>query len=91
MRFVRESIRTPPPLRTLQQDYAQGPVEVLGGGRFLMSEVHLYKSWSHLPGMHASGMHDVAAIEIPGEMRPRQREGRACLQRVPHTFRESRD
>ena len=33
--------KTPPP-RTLQQAYAQGPVVVLGGGRFLISEVPLY-------------------------------------------------
>ena len=29
------------PPRTLQQDYAQHLTVVLGGGRFLMSEVHL--------------------------------------------------
>ena len=28
--------------RTLQSAYAQGPVVVLGGGHFLMSEVPLY-------------------------------------------------
>ena len=31
----------PRPLKTLQLDYAQGPMEVLGGGRSLMSEVPL--------------------------------------------------
>ena len=30
-----------PPPRTLQQDYAQGPMVVIRGGRFLMSEVPL--------------------------------------------------
>ena len=34
--------KQPPPPRTLQQDYAEGPTEVLGGGCFLMSEVPLY-------------------------------------------------
>ena len=29
----------PPPRRTLQWDYAQGPTVVLGWGRILMSEV----------------------------------------------------
>ena len=32
------------PLRTLQWDYAYGLTAVLGGGRFLMSEVTLYAS-----------------------------------------------
>ena len=32
------------PPRTLPQEYAQGPMVVLGGGGlFLMSEVHLYR------------------------------------------------
>ena len=31
-----------PPPRTLQYDYAQGPMVVLGGGLFLMSEVPLH-------------------------------------------------
>ena len=31
------------PLRTLPKDFALGPVAVLGEGRFLMSEVPLYR------------------------------------------------
>ena len=31
-----------PPLRTLQYGYTWGPIEVLGGGLFLMSEVPLW-------------------------------------------------
>ena len=33
-----------PPLRTLRYDYAEGPMVVLGGALFLMSEVSLYKT-----------------------------------------------
>ena len=34
--FLAHKKQRPP--RTLRQDYAQGPLEVLGGGRLLMSE-----------------------------------------------------
>jgi len=34
----------PPPHRILQKAYAWGPMVVLGGGRFLMSEVPLSRS-----------------------------------------------
>ena len=34
--------KTPRPLRSLQKNYAKGPMEVLEGRRFLMSEVPLY-------------------------------------------------
>ena len=36
------SKKTPGP-RNLQKDYAYGPMVVLGGGRFLMSELPLYR------------------------------------------------
>ena len=34
--------KKPPPPRTLQEDYALGPLGALGGGRLLKSEVPLY-------------------------------------------------
>ena len=41
--------KKPQPPRNLQYDYAYGPTAVLGGGRFLMSEVSLYRYESYCP------------------------------------------
>ena len=44
-------IKTNPPPRTLQEDHAEGPGIVPGGGRFLMSEVPLKASGSTFVGV----------------------------------------
>ena len=50
--------KTPPPRRTLQLGYAQDPGVVLGGGRFLMSEVPLYDAHSaHQPCKASRNVH----------------------------------
>ena len=48
------SLRRP---RTLRQAYAQGPMMVLGGGRFLVSEVPLYSA--------SSGRRDLCTKRVP--------------------------